>query len=1207
MNEGFGPFAVDPGQVAGLEGGLFQTLVNRLLDVECARAGMAGTDLHTSFRATVADRGVDAGVYAAGETEWLPAGDSAWQFKAGDLGPAACASEFESASRAREIVDAGGSYRIVLGKALEDDLIESREKALRDKAAELGYDVSGDRFKVIDGNQLARWVEVHPQLAVSGVLRGIGNVAVAFDKWQQSQAHRPTWVPSTERDELQAAIRTFLADNSKYEMRIEGSSGLGKTRGVLEALRDSPYEPLVLYVGDADDLNYPLIDHLTGQERSAVVVVDECTRQRHIVFAQQLQTGSQIKLITIGERDVRITQALPIELSALPDETIDLILTQSKPTLWQEARRVVVTHCAGNIRWALHLADAILNDQTINVGSLIDENALQILIGNQLSDGDNFLALSALALFTRYGVDREMSFELEQIATGLNIPVGNLVQANEKLERLGLVTRHGRYRSVTPHPVAVFLARHAWNSLDTQILADLLPLIDDDLAEQLLLRAADLGTSGPAATALSRILGPSGPFTSLESIADGRNSRLLIQLAIICPDELCSRLTDLIQRADDTRLRELTSIRRDLVWTLEKLVWHSRTFVAAADLLLRLALAENESWSNNATGTWLALFGALLPATAATPSQRMEYLCAVSADVDAGRRRLAAQGADAAVDIRGGFVTVSGEVQGGVVVEPRGAPQTWDEAWEYVRAAIALLRTMADDPDSVVRETATKSLIDAIHPMLEIVALRDSLFDALTTLPEEQMRGVRISVAHLYALFANVEDPAFKEATNSAPDVTARRAALDVLSARLSPATSSEELAALAYANRWEVGEEELKDAITRAASNLPEDIAVTSILQLLREKEPPNASFELGWALHHLERTDPTVADLAAVAEDGNVAGLVGYLYASMDRGSPDAFDSFLDGAIGRGLDPVTRLVVTVRGPQSRSGWDRVVELLRVLPVHVGAPRLFGWHVGVDESLLIEIIDEWLSKLDTQDDYSFAIDVVAMLVHGRDASGGDLEATLTTLVEKRKTFPDLGQQSWDWVQLARRQLSRDPEALLVILLEQVDTGHLHIYEGSEEQGLIRDAISASGVTSLGKVMGLLQTGSWRLRMDLRGWLADSYPADEVASWIGSDVLRARLVASLTRIAEGPPSDLVTFLLGSFGADDEVTASLYGEFASGSWWGPESDRLSKQIGQLEAWLVEGADPGVQTWARKVIEALKARRLAVLEREDEDGR
>lgn len=1205
MSQDFGPFSVDPAQVVGLGGALFQNLVSRLLAAEAAKAGMAGNALHTSYQENVGDEGVDAGITAATETKWIPAGDSAWQFKAGDLGPKGCADEFEGASRAREIVAAGGKYRIVLGKGLEETLVNDRKKMLRERAAALGYDASNDNFDVIDGNQLARWIEDHPQLAVSAILRGIGNVAIAFDKWQQSSMHQSTWVPSEDRDELQEAVQIFLADDSRQELRIEGVSGLGKTRGVLEALRNSAYEPLVLYVGDADDLNYSLIDHLTGQSRSAVIVIDECTRKRHNVFAQQLQIGSQIKLITIGEYDTRNTQSMPIVLAPLPDVVIEKILTQHKPTLWAEARRVVVANCGGNVRWAMNLADTVLADPKINVGSLIDADRLQLLVGDQLSGDGDFLATSALALFARYGIDREMRVELEQISGGLGIPVDDLVTATHKLERLGLITKHGRYRSVTPHPLALYLANRAWDALGEKIVADLLPTLTPPLAEQLFLRAADLGSSGPAAAALNRILGPDGPFRSLEGLAEDGASRLLIQLAIVCPDDVASHLNWLIGEATDEQLRAMTGPRRDLVWTLEKLVWHSATFEVAANMLLRLSLAENETWSNNSTGTWLGLFGAMLPATAAKPATRIAYLERLAINNDPAIRRLAARGTQAAIDVRGGSVMVSGELQGGVVVEPRGTPETYGEAWEYVRAGIKLLQSLMTDEDAEVRETAEKALIDAIHPMLENAQLRDTLFDALVTLPEESLRKVRTEVKHLYALFANVEKPEFIKATNSEPNVAGRRAGLDILSARLPEAGPVDELSTLAFAKRWEWEDGELQRAITALAESIPPAEAVASIMKLLEGAEAPEASFELGGALYAVAAGEVSLTSLSQLADLGNLAALTGYLHSAVDSGDSDSFDSFLDGPTGSALEQTTRLALTVRGPQSNAGWSRLLEIMKVLPVHVGAPRIFGWHVGVAEARIVELLDEWLTKIEVQDDYNFAVDVVAMMVYQRPQLSEDVEARIAALVELRSKFPDLGQQSWDWVQLARRQLAQGASDLLLSLLQQADAGSLNIWEGSEERALFREVVAAAGAESLDRVLQPLQSGSWRLQMDFRGWLADVYDPKDVIAWVGQDLQRARVVASLTAVQREAPSDLVRFLLDSFDSDEEIASSLYGDFISGGWTGNESDRLGEQIALLEGWVARpNESEGVRKWAVKVIESMKRRRDAVLEEEAE---
>ncbi|MFC8616521.1 hypothetical protein ACFT9M_08905 [Micromonospora purpureochromogenes] len=40
-------------------------------------------------------------------------------------------------------------------------------------------------------------------------------------------------------------------------------------------------------------------------------------------------------------------------------------------------------------------------------------------------------------------------------------------------------------------------------------------------------------------------------------------------------------------------------------------------------------------------------------------------------------------------------------------------------------------------------------------------------------------------------------------------------------------------------------------------------------------------------------------------------------------------------------------------------------------LPVHVAAPRLFGWHVDVEEHRIAELLADWLPRIETQQDYN--------------------------------------------------------------------------------------------------------------------------------------------------------------------------------------------------------------------------------------------
>jgi hypothetical protein len=1208
VSDQFGPFSVDPGQVVGLGGAVFQELINRLLTDEVTAGGFSQVNLRTSYQANVGDRGVDALIESAEETSWVPAGDSAWQFKAGDLGPEGCAAELAGATFAHEILRRGGKYRLVLGKGMEAHLIDERERRLREKASELGFDVSNDNFKVIDGNQLARWIEQYPGLAMSSVIRASGSYAVGFDRWVRKQSNRIIWVPSRERDEVRTQILDLLNSSGPMDLRIEGPSGIGKTRAVLEALRGAQHESLVLYVGDANDLDSSVIDHLIIKKRSVVLVVDECTRKRHKVFAENLEVGAGVRLVTIGTQDASMSPFNVLKISPLTDDVIDDVLTKNHPTLWPEARRVVVENCSGNVGWALYLAQAVLNSPRASVRDLIDAAGLrEFILGMVASDGD-FLAVSALALFARFGFDGEKRSELEAIARGLDIPMTELLAAVRRLEEKGLVAKHGRYRAVTPQPLAVLLAAQAWEQLEDKILGSLLPALDGAMAERLFLRAADLGSTGAAATALSKILGTDGPFASLAAIAENSYAHLLIQLAIVSPDEVTAHLQALIDGATDQELKDMTSIRRSLVWALEKLVWHTSTFEAAAALLLRLALSENETFSNNATGTWINLFGALLPATAALPDQRLSYLARTIEHQSADVRRIAVAAAEKALDTHG-TVMVSGELQRGAVVEPRGMPATWPEVWRYQVAAIELLRTRAiEDSEAEIREAAVKALVDVIHPVLANEYVREDLFDALASLPMDALKRVWTEVNHLEALFDRVETPEFARATNSTPDVLNRRAGLRILRERLPAPDQAQELAVLAAAHRWEWDGDELLDKVLAVARSMPQAEAERSILQLLEGSPPAEASYELGFVLHAVAPSAENEHRLVELANAGNLGALTGYLYARASEVGDRSFDDLLDGDFGQQLDPDIRIAITVRGPQTESGWLRVLNTLKLLPVSVGAARLFGWHIDADERRLVTMLADWLPRIETQVDYNTVTDVVALMVYKQPSLSPNVESQISELVRLREQFKDVGQQSHDWARLARRRLSTDPTGLLVTLLQLLDAEALDVYAGNEEQTLLQDAIAAAGHDTLDQVFEVVDRGSWRLQLDFRGWLAEAYSATDLTNWIGQDLGRARLVASVAHIGDGQPSGVVQFLLANFDSDDQVASSLYSALVSGTWWGNESVRINGQIEQLNGWVNDPSQPqGVKRWARSVIASLKHRLDDVLLREAEAER
>jgi hypothetical protein len=129
-DEFLGPFTVTPPQITAL-GASFTPFVNALLRAEVGASGLSGPTLTTTYQENVGDEGVDAGLSRAVESRFIPAGESAWQFKRTDLSPAKCKCELRGAAAALEILRAGGKYRLVLGGDINHAQVQRRRKALR--------------------------------------------------------------------------------------------------------------------------------------------------------------------------------------------------------------------------------------------------------------------------------------------------------------------------------------------------------------------------------------------------------------------------------------------------------------------------------------------------------------------------------------------------------------------------------------------------------------------------------------------------------------------------------------------------------------------------------------------------------------------------------------------------------------------------------------------------------------------------------------------------------------------------------------------------------------------------------------------------------------------------------------------------------------------------------------------------------------------
>jgi hypothetical protein len=935
-----------------------------------------------------------------------------------------------------------------------------------------------------------------------------------------------------------------------------------------------------------------MLTELQAQKRSAVIVIDECDRKQHEIYAQALTTGTALRLVTIGEPGGSNTRSPMISLQAFGDESMAQLLSANRPSLSHEAGRVVVQVAAGNIDYALKLSQMVIDGGPGSAGSMVTEDDLRAFFTDQLPSGQLFLGSCALALFSRVGFDGDPASEIDAIAAGLGLAAEDLRRAAAELQRQGLLSRQGRFRSVGPFPVAVYLATKAWEEFGQKIVTDLLPSIDPDLTERLFRRAAEIGELDSASSAMTAVLANDGPLASLKGIGQGNISGLLQHLAVLAPEAVIERLATLISAASEDELIHAREIRRDLVWTLEKLAWHSTTFVTAADAMLRLALAENESYGNNASGTWVEFFGTMLPGTAAAPLIRMEYLAECAASSDDRVRALCVRAARHALNSHESIV-VSGEMQGGVVVEPRGAPVTSDDIWIYRNSAIDLLAALTSDENLAIANEAGRCLAEVLHGVLETPANRAHLGDVIAQLSPEVITQVRTEVAQLKSLFDRTDTD------DGCPD------ALSLFEARLPPETPEERLRVLTNTWTWDRETDEFANQLAETARCVNVDDPSAELAQQLEGAEQVPASYAIGRALLLLGLTyEEGVAKLSHLAETANANALLGFLHGLVNAGDDEAFDRYLDGGQ---LPPPIALQFSVRGVRTEAATARVDRLAEVVPVAAAARMLFAWMRDADQAEAARYLRRWQPLILSQEDYNAVIDFAAMQISREEGALPDLDAAITDLIPLRSDFPNLGQEGWDWAKLVRRQVESRPFEVVKLLADLVKSDAISIFSGSNETRLLREAVRLSGEEGWVEIMGRLERGEWRFSFSTREWLGHATDLDTARRWVGSNIERARILASVTNLGGSPLSPMVRYLLDEFGADEKVSGSLVGSYVSGMWTGNESDRIARQLEQVRAWMNEPAQSSaVKSWCRRLISSLEASRREAFEREAERG-
>ena len=409
-----------------------------ILRSECAYARLSPAALTVSSRLTVADGGIDAEVNAAVGAD-VPndcifrSGLTGFQLKSGTTfkpwTPSAVRDELLNSNgqlyaEVSRLIERRGRYVLLCtGHDLTPEQRNASRRVLAEVLEQVGVAGYEPLVEVLGASQIAEFAERYPGTASLLAFDPIQEGWV-LDEWQRDAHMANAFEASAEQAQAIERIRANVRGKVKHT-RVLGEPGLGKTRVVLEALKDPNISPYVLYLQNGSAFGQTrLFRQLikTGWNKPLVLVLDELPESELADIWRHLKPRcGSLKIVSLDHgRDETYDEDIErLEVPRLPDPVIKGILTDRIGESRDLDRWVAI--CEGSPRVAQAVADNLYS----NPGDLLRPPATipiwsRFLHGYGLRDDAAARQVDCvtqhLALFSRFGYEEPVANEAEYIA-----------------------------------------------------------------------------------------------------------------------------------------------------------------------------------------------------------------------------------------------------------------------------------------------------------------------------------------------------------------------------------------------------------------------------------------------------------------------------------------------------------------------------------------------------------------------------------------------------------------------------------------------------------------------------------------------------------------------------------------------------------------------------------------------------------------------
>lgn len=1214
------PFVVEASELQRLLPHEAVSLMRLFLFAEADRVQIPRHALTISGDINVPDGGVDASV-ALGSievpTSALRPGANAFQIKAGakfkpwresDL-RAEVYPNAQLASAIRSCLESGGRYVLVAtGATLTDAKRQEAVTSLKAILAEAGFaDAAVD---VWSSDQLAAEVSRFPGL-VRTLRETEGEPFEDHGSWAGRGEMLRTLVPSRMQEEAIEELRRLLRASESQHLILSGEAGVGKTRLVLEALREDDLRGRVVYVDRPMDFCRSRMGRLLAADPQlhAILVLDDCEES---VLADYLSTirggGVRLRTISITQEPGHLASANTLRAKPLSTTEIANVIRQhydvpnDQIEAWAEL-------CGGSPRVA-HVVGANLREHPDDV--LRTPAATRVwhryVEGTEETDKANaevtLCVLKVLSLFKRVGYEPPFEDEgkcIAEIVQGLypRIGEGDFRRVVDRL-RQRRVLQGERTLYITPGLLHAWLWGEWWRENGAGfIVADFMKRLRGDL-RQAFIRMWKWGrVSDTAAEVARRFLRGHGPPTE-DLLREEEGSDFFLRLVSLEPEAGLEALERTLGQWSDADVAAFGPGRRNVVFALERIVEWAHLFTRGATLLLRLAEHENEPWANNATGVFAGLFGmgtGKVAPTAAAPDTRFDVLKRALRSDSVEVREIGVKACAQALESRWFSRTMGADAPFDALRPPGWTPRNGKEWFDgYRRVWDALAGEMQTWEEAHLRLAAADVILQSATGLLGMPSLAVACAESLAALVEggwlPKARTLEIVEWSLESHAASMPETA--------------REILGRLVESLGRSTLEGRILRAVHVQRWEEPEAKRDERVDAVAKELlaNQQAAEGALASLIRDGAPraPLLGYLLG---RHDERGEllHTLVALQRRFGPGSLAVLGGYMRAVRER-APDAWEVELDGWAADAEAVLWIPEVTWRAGITDRAAVRIAEAIEA--GYVDGTALTPFRYGGLEQVSSGVFERWLDLLlrdGPRNLPEIGVDLChSYYVRGRGGSPMPIEPVgrlLERTTEVSWSSTGARESVYAWVQVADAYLRAHPdEAARIVscVLRVVADGPQHL---GPYEGYVRDLLAEAVKTRPADCWPAI--GIYLEKGDIRTWRVLSFVAggvfgegegiwglldvESVLRWVEEDVdVRAALLAEhAQRTVKRETGALTRALLERYGDREDVTLGLIARFSSGGWFGKASEHYREQSAQVRLWLADEQEPNVRRW------------------------